>query len=171
MAEIMKTRMLPDVVEKKLDDADKNARRIKVSIQTDRGRSNAEFVLLFHSNLLALILYRQLTLSEIKVMLVLAEKAIYGGLLRVSGKSVADTARMARASVSRAMRRLREVGLLVRAPDGDEYLNLAVLLKGRLADLRADHREQYRLGLLALEGVPDITHPSRLWDLHEDDQG
>lgn len=166
MSEIVRTELLPKIVEDELLRAGTNSSRIKVAINTTRGHSDVDFVLCFHSNLLTLMVQYDLSAAELRVLMALLQAVAYGGLVSVPRKTLESATKLAGGTVSRALRRLREARLLTRSEDGSEHLNLAVVHKGRLSDLSygGSHRARYVESWAELRFVPGVRPPKAIPD-------
>lgn len=109
-----------------------------------RARSDADYALVFLSNLLAVLVEnRELTMTDFRVYLAYATTAEYGNaIVRITALAIAERIGTTRATVSRSRARLQAAGLMYKS-GGIEYLNTTILLRGRLSHLRDKYYEQH----------------------------
>ena len=92
-------------------------------------------MLLFVGNFLRITLVRpELTRTDLMVYFCFAEFAAYGNAISISQRLVAERIGSTKSTVSRAVKRLINAGLMIRH-EGALFLNLTVLLRGRLQHL------------------------------------
>lgn len=157
---------IPDVVRQAQAKRPHDDRDTTVIVAPTRTRADEQYVLLFASNMLRVLLYAEkLHRTDVCVFLAYAEAAAWGNAVSISQRDIADRLSMHPSQVSRSVCRLREAGLLIRH-GRSMYLNLTVLLRGRLSAAKSDYMDQMQESIAVMRGLygkgitPPITLPA-----------
>lgn len=94
-----------------------------------------EFVLLFVENLQAIM--KNLTKNEMSVLFSVVKFASYKNIFKITQQSIANDTGIDRSDVSRAMKKLRDSGYLLKDKNEVEYLNPYLFLKGGIKEFKA----------------------------------
>ena len=123
-----------------------------------QARTNRGYVKLFAGSLDAVL---EMGLGKNALMLMMKLLAKYEAdlpLMELKQSALAKELKISQPQVSRALKELRAVGILVVYDDGHEYLNVALFYKGRFEDLRDEDGGRLKQGQDALRerGIDDV---------------
>lgn len=94
-----------------------------------------EFVLLFVENLQAIM--KNLTKTEMSVLFSVVKFASFKNVFKITQQTIANDTGINRSDVSRAMKKLRESGYLLKDNNEIEYINPYLFLKGGVKEFKA----------------------------------
>jgi hypothetical protein len=92
------------------------------------------FGLVFVQSLQTLIATKKITLTDVSVFLEIFSLAEYGNLVKFSQKYLADKLKIQQSMVSRSLKKLTDVAILI-SVDSGMYINPFIVSKGRLTKL------------------------------------
>lgn len=116
--------------------------KVQVTVGGSRMRSDAEYVLLFARNLLRVLKHAEgLQANDIRIYLAYVDAASWGNAVSISQRDIADYLDLHESTVCRAVRRLLDAGLLIKR-GRSTFLNLTIVLRGRIAATRHEYHDQ-----------------------------
>jgi DNA-binding MarR family transcriptional regulator len=95
-------------------------------------RTQVEFVMLFGSNFDTVLRENEaLCMSDMRVLFAVLNKMAYGNQLSIKQKSIASELSMDQSNVSKAWKKLQDVGIFIEDIHGNEFVNFDLFLKGK----------------------------------------
>lgn len=157
---------VPNAVKRRQEIAAASSEKVSVIITPEKVRSDESYVLMFASNLMAVLMSEsgsQLTRTDILVWLAYVEIITWGNIVSVPQRAISKRIGATPASVSRAVKKLLAVGLMVRC-DGVLHINLSVVLRGRVSSMRDAYQRQALESMRVMSRLfgDDVTPPVAL---------
>ena len=95
-------------------------------------RTQVEFVMLFGANFDTVLRDNEtLCMSDMRVLFAVLTKMAYGNQLSIKQKSIASELKMDQSNVSKAWKKLQDVGIFIEDIHGNEFVNFDLFLKGK----------------------------------------
>lgn len=132
----------------------------KFRVYDKRKKMPDRFVVSFPERMASLMREQTLSGSESWVLFELLARLVQGDsvmLVQTSYTGIAEEIGMARPNFSRALKGLRERGVLLQGEPGMEYVNPALFYRGSAKDLSGKDKELYDQGAKALEYLEEVT--------------
>lgn len=117
------------------DEQDLTDKKVNVFV-SDREPSKVkqEYVLMFVENLQTIM--KNLTKTEMSVLFSVVKFSQYKNVFKITQQSIANDTGINRSEVSRAMKKLRENGYLLKDDNEIEYINPYLFLKGGIKEFK-----------------------------------
>jgi biotin operon repressor len=125
------------VVSKKKTDVQKTVNEaIKgnatIFIGETKVKAQVEFVMLFGANFDTVLRDNEtLCMTDMRVLFAVLNKMAYGNQLSIKQKAIASELTMDQSNISKAWKRLQDVGIFIEDIHGNEFVNFDLFLKGK----------------------------------------
>lgn len=116
-----------------------------------------EFAFIFCSNLRDINRKYRLTQTEWTVLMELGHHLQFGNKVKISQKMLAEETGISSANISRAMKRLKEIEIILEI-DNSMYLNPQLLAKGKIDNyiLEISNNTQIEQAIKSKEGINEV---------------
>ena len=117
---------------------------INLVAMTPKVRADVDYVLLFAGNFAEVALSAKLTGRDYEVVMAYLSAMAFGNLLEMPQSAIAERLGMTKQAVSRTVRRLESVGILIRDHHGALRFNMNLVMRGRMAEVLSRYLDFFR---------------------------